>query len=213
MDDKRIERMVAALACASVDDFLGAMAQLADPGYDTLGALEEALRLFVQRLTTTTEQNVQALAALAKAKGEVDEKLRTIERQQVAILELQLPVIDVWPGIILLPIVGLLDSQRASDVTEQLLVRIAGGGQIEWVILDLTGVGGIDVLTAQHLLRLSQSVRMLGVRCILTGIGVDLARALVTGGTSLEHMLSLRSLRDGLAYCMNCLVQTKKGRS
>lgn len=213
MDEERIDRMIAALACASADDFPGAMAQLAESGYDTLGALEEALRLFVQRLTTTTAQNVQVFAALAEAKAEVDEKLRTIERQQVAILELQVPVIDVWPGILLLPLVGLIDSQRASDVTEQLLMRIAGGGQAEWVILDLTGVGGVDAPTAQHLLRLSQAVRMLGVRCILTGIGGDLARVLVTAGTALDDMLSLRSLRDGLAYCMNRSVQAKKGRT
>lgn len=209
MDETRIERLIAALASATVDDFVEARSHLAASGYDALGALEDAIRLFIDRLATTTAQNAHTLSELAAAKAAVDEKLRTIERQQAAIHELQASVIDVWSGILLLPVVGSIDVQRVSHMTEHLLLRVASSGKIEWVILDLTGVSGIDSLTARRLLHLSQAVRLLGVRCIVTGIGAELARVLVDVGSTLNDLVSFRALRDGLAYCMDHSAQAR----
>jgi rsbT co-antagonist protein RsbR len=200
-DEERLERLIGALAFASTGDFEEAIAQIHVVEPDQFGVLEKTLRRFVTELADTTQQSRQALAALAASKQEIEDKLLTIERQQLAISELQVPIIDVWQGILTLPLVGLFDTSRAVDLTEKLLHRVADS-DVEWVILDLTGVNVVDTMTAQHIIKLSQAVQLLGARCILTGIGGNVAQALITLGVSLDELNPLRSLREGLKYCI-----------
>ncbi|WP_437567186.1 STAS domain-containing protein [Sorangium sp. So ce542] len=201
-EERRMQRVIDAVALASTGEVELALKQLGAVEQDAFGVVEEALRVFLSELSATAEQNAQALAALAASKRELESQLETIQRQECAIRELSVPIIDIWHGILTLPLVGLIDSMRAVEVTERLLARVADDSDVEWVILDLTGVTVIDSMTAQHLVKLAQAVRLLGARCVLTGLGGHVAETLVTIGVSFDELNPMRSLREGLRFCL-----------
>jgi rsbT co-antagonist protein RsbR len=198
---ERIERVLDSLSLATAGAFKEAMASLASLEPDRFGFIEEALRVFLSELETTREEGDRALLELQEAKLDLEKKLETIERQQVAITELSTPIIDVWDDILTLPVVGPMDSVRATDMAEKLLRRVVDA-RARWVLVDLTGVSSMDLETADHLIRLARSVRMIGGRCIVTGISPDIARVLVELGVGLEDLTPLRSVREGLKHCM-----------
>ncbi|WP_437721143.1 STAS domain-containing protein [Sorangium sp. So ce861] len=201
-EERRMQRVIDAVALASTGEVELALKQLEAVEQDAFGVVEEALRVFLSELSATAEQNAQALAALAASKRELESQLETIQRQECAIRELSVPIIDIWHGILTLPLVGLIDSVRAVEVTERLLARVADDSDVEWVILDLTGVTVIDSMTAQHLVKLAQAVQLLGARCVLTGLGGHVAETLVTIGVSFDELNPMRSLREGLRFCL-----------
>ncbi|WP_437996050.1 STAS domain-containing protein [Sorangium sp. So ce185] len=201
-EERRMQRVIDAVALASTGEVELALKQLGAVEQDAFGVVEEALRVFLSELSATAEQNAQALAALAASKRELESQLETIQRQEYAIRELSVPIIDIWHGILTLPLVGLIDSVRAVEVTDRLLARVADDSDVEWVILDLTGVTVIDSMTAQHLVKLAQAVQLLGARCVLTGLGGHVAETLVTIGVSFDELNPMRSLREGLRFCL-----------
>ncbi|WP_237244301.1 MULTISPECIES: STAS domain-containing protein [Sorangium] len=201
-EERRMQRVIDAVALASTGEIELALKQLEAVEQDAFGVVEEALRVFLFELSATAEQNAQALAALAASKRELESQLDTIQRQECAIRELSVPIIDIWHGILTLPLVGLFDSVRAVEVTERLLARVADDSDVEWVILDLTGVTVIDSMTAQHLVKLAQAVQLLGARCVLTGLGGHVAETLVALGVSFDELNPMRSLREGLRFCL-----------
>lgn len=202
IEERRMQRVIDAVALASTGEVELALKQLAGVEHDAFGVIEEALRVFLSELSVTTQQKSQALAALAASKRELEHQLDTIQRQECAIRELSVPIIDIWHGILTLPLVGLFDSVRAVEVTERLLVRVADDSDVEWVILDLTGVTLIDSMTAQHLIKLAQAVQLLGARCVLTGLGGHVAETLVALGVAFDELNPMRSLREGLRFCL-----------
>ncbi|WP_437950220.1 STAS domain-containing protein [Sorangium sp. So ce296] len=201
-EERRMQRVIDAVALASTGEVELALKQLGAVEQDAFGVVEEALRVFLSELSATAEQNAQALAALAASKRELESQLETIQRQEYAIRELSVPIIDIWHGILTLPLVGLIDSVRAVEVTDRLLARVADDSDVEWVILDLTGVTVIDSMTAQHLVKLAQAVQLLGARCVLTGLGGHVAETLVAIGVSFDELNPMRSLREGLRFCL-----------
>ncbi|WP_437670375.1 STAS domain-containing protein [Sorangium sp. So ce131] len=211
VDELRMQRVISAVALASTGDIDLALRQLETAEQDAFGKLEVALRVFLSQLSATLHQNARALDALAASKGELEGQLRTIQRQELAIRELSVPIIDIWQGILTLPLVGLLDSMRAVEVTERLLARVAEDSDVAWVILDLTGVRVVDTMTAQHLVKLGQAVRLLGARCIITGLGGHVAETLVALGISFEELTPMRSLREGLKVCLARCAATHGG--
>jgi rsbT co-antagonist protein RsbR len=219
IEERRMQRVIDAVALASTGEVELALKQLEAVEHDTFGMIEEALRVFLAELSATMQQKTQALVALAASKRELEHQLDTIQRQECAIRELSVPIIDIWRGILTLPLVGLFDSMRAVEVTERLLVRVADDSDVEWVILDLTGVTVIDSdvewvildltgvtvidsMTAQHLVKLAQAVQLLGARCVLTGLGGHVAETLVAIGVTLDELNPMRSLREGLKFCL-----------
>lgn len=201
-EERRMQRVIDAVALASTGEIELALKQLVAVEQDAFGVVEEALRVFLSELSATTQENAQALTALAASKRELESQLETIQRQECAIRELSVPIIDIWHGILTLPLVGLFDSVRAVEVTERLLARVADDSDVEWVILDLTGVTVIDSMTALHLVKLAQAVQLLGARCVLTGLGGHVAETLVTLGVSFDELNPMRSLREGLRFCL-----------
>lgn len=197
-----MQRVIDAVALASAGEIELALKQLEAVEQDAFGVVEEALRVFLSELSATTQQNAQALTALADSKRALESQLETIQLQESAIRELSVPIIDIWHGILTLPLVGLFDSERAVEVTERLLARVADDSDVEWVILDLTGVTIIDSMTAQHLVKLAQAVQLLGARCVLTGLGGHVAETLVKIGVSFDGLNPMRSLREGLRFCL-----------
>ena len=121
----------------------------------------------------TTGSPVELVARLGKTLNRTIARLREqrtmIERQRSSIQELSTPVLEVDDGVLALPIIGVLDSARMESVTERLLDAIATL-HADCVILDVTGVELVDTQTADHLIRITRSVRLMGARCVLTGI-------------------------------------------
>jgi rsbT co-antagonist protein RsbR len=200
-DAERLQAIFNAIALVSAGEFDLARAQIRPFDENILGMIEEALLIFFDELSEMTRKNAEAFAALASSKSELEQKIHTIEAQRVAIRELSVPIIDVWKGILTLPLVGLLDTSRAVEVTEKLLRRVADS-DVQWVILDFTGVDVVDTSSANHMLKLTSAVQLLGARCVLTGIGGPVARTLVGLGVSLGDLTLLRSLQEGLKYCI-----------
>jgi rsbT co-antagonist protein RsbR len=128
---------------------------------------------------------------------ELEEKLTTIEMQRNAIRELSTPIMEVWEGVLCLPVVGVLDSQRSSEMTEELLAAIVDR-RAKCAIIDITGIQVMDTGTADHFLRMAKAVRLLGARCMLTGVNPGIANTIVHMGVDLGDIATHRSLRDAL---------------
>jgi PAS domain S-box-containing protein len=131
---------------------------------------------------------------------EARKNLQTIERQKTALQAMALPVLEVWEGVIALPIIGSLDSQRAAELMDITLDRIVARSA-RFAILDLTGVETMDTATANHLIKVVQAAGLLGARALITGIRPSIAQILVHLGADLSRVVTLRTLREGLRYC------------
>jgi PAS domain S-box-containing protein len=132
------------------------------------------------------------------------EQDQLLARQRDEILELSTPVIQVWDKVLVLPIIGTLDSVRASRLTEGLLQRIAEH-QAEVIILDVSGVPAIDTTVAQHLLKTVQAARLMGSVSILSGVRPETAQSIVHLGIDLGGMHSRNTLRDALQLALRLL--------
>jgi len=127
----------------------------------------------------------------------VDERERVIREQQAAIRELSTPVLQVRGRLLILPIIGVLDSQRARQLTEQLLSAIQAN-RAKVVVIDITGVASIDVTVANHLVQTVEASRLMGASAILTGLSSGIAQTLVDLGVDLGSMRTVGDLQGGL---------------
>jgi rsbT co-antagonist protein RsbR len=143
-----------------------------------------------------------------RTKLELERRLATIQDQQRAIHELSAPVINVWDNVLTVPLIGAMDNQRANELIERLLTA-AGRSETRFVILDLTGVDALDTSIAGHLLRLLQSLRLLGVEGLVSGISPRVAQTMVGLGIDMESVRTFRSLRESLRYCMKVMYADK----
>jgi rsbT co-antagonist protein RsbR len=127
----------------------------------------------------------------------VEEQGRVIKEQQQAMIALSTPVLQIRDQILVLPLIGTIDSARAAQIVEQLLNSIVDT-QASVVILDITGVPVIDTAVANHLIKTIQAAKMLGADTIITGISPANAQTLVTLGVDLSMMTTRGSLRSGV---------------
>jgi len=127
----------------------------------------------------------------------VEEREMKITEQQQAMLSLSTPVLQIREQILVLPLIGTIDSARAAQIVEQLLNSIVDT-QASVVILDITGVPVIDTAVANHLIKTIQAAKMLGANTIITGISPANAQTLVTLGVDLSMMTTRGSLRSGV---------------
>ena len=131
-----------------------------------------------------------------------EEKLR---EQAQAILEMAtVPVVQVWEGIVLVPLIGTLDSQRTQQLMERLLQRVSETAS-PVALLDITGVPTVDTQTAQHLMETIAAVRLLGSEVILTGVRPSIAQTLVHLGIDLSKVTTRSSLSAGLRVALSLL--------
>ena len=128
---------------------------------------------------------------------ELEEKIATIERQRLAIRELSTPIIEVWEGILCLPVVGVLDTSRSVEMTEALMRSILEN-KARCVIIDITGIEVMDTRTADHFIRMAKALRHLGTYCVLTGIKPVIAQTIVDMGIDMSDVATRRNLRDAL---------------
>ena len=157
---------------------------------DVLAEREEALAL--SREFETRYQSIE------------DELRRRLEAQQDAIHSMSTPIIQVWDDIVTMPVVGLVDSVRAADMKNSLLETVSRTSA-KFAIVDLTGVDTVDTATADHLLKVMRAVGLLGARCVITGIQPSVAQIIVALGLDMQGVITLRSLREGLKYCMRTM--------
>jgi rsbT co-antagonist protein RsbR len=141
------------------------------------------------------ELGLYTLEIFQKSREEV------IVRQQREISELSTPVVKLWEGILALPLIGTLDSQRTQVVMENLLQTIVDTGA-EIAIIDITGVPTVDTLTAQHLLKTVAAARLMGADCIISGIRPQIAQTMVHLGVEL-NVVSKATLADALAVALD----------
>ena len=127
----------------------------------------------------------------------VQERERVIRQQQEAIRELSTPVLQVRERLLILPIIGVLDSQRARQLTEQLLRGIRSN-RAKVVVIDITGVPTIDSTVANHLVQTVEASRLMGASVIITGLSSEIAQTLVTIGVDLSKMNTIGDLQGGL---------------
>ena len=127
----------------------------------------------------------------------IEEREKVVREQQVAIRELSTPVLQVRDRLLILPIVGIIDSVRARQITEQLLRNIRSA-RAKVVVIDVTGVPNVDSRVAGHLVQTVDAARLLGARVIVSGIAPEIAQTLVTIGVDLTKMNTVGDLQGAL---------------
>jgi len=124
-----------------------------------------------------------------------------IRQQRADMLELSTPVIKVWDKILTLPIIGTLDSRRAQMMMEALLQKVVETGSTI-AILDITGVRTMDTLVANHLIKTVTAARLMGARCILTGVSPAIAQTMVQLGIDLTQITTRAQMADGIKLAL-----------
>ncbi len=127
----------------------------------------------------------------------VEQRERVIRQQQEAIRELSTPVLQVRERLLILPIIGVIDAQRARQLTEQLL-RAIRSNRAKVVVVDVTGVPAIDSAVANHLVQTVEASRLMGASVIITGLSSEIAQTLVTIGVDLSKMNAVGDLQGGI---------------
>jgi rsbT co-antagonist protein RsbR len=184
-------------------------AQIADEVATLRASATELLRAeFPDRSEAGAQESALALALLmgtlrlvvmetALTAGE-----KVIERQRQQLLEVATPVIELWEGVVAVPLIGTLDSARSQVVMENLLDAIVAQ-RAGYAILDITGVPTVDSLVAAHLMKTVAAARLMGAECIVSGIRPAIAQTIVHLGIDLGTIITRSGLSDALAYALS----------
>ena len=179
----------------------------------------EVVTLHAQALDVTWRKRLEEdLARSEEARKVADEQLAAseeaksllIERLRYSIDELSNPILEIWDDVLVMPIIGMVDSRRASDMVQRLLAEVTRT-QASFVIIDLTGVEIVDTQTADHLMKLMRKVEIVGARCVLTGIRAAVAETLVDIGVDFGRITTLRNLKHGLREALRFTRREREG--
>jgi rsbT co-antagonist protein RsbR len=165
---------------------------------------DEAASLTVA--AATSGKLVDALALLT-FETYVRSREAVIARQNLQLLELSTPVVQLWDGIVAVPLIGTLDSARAQVVMETLLQAIVDE-HAQVAIIDITGVPTVDTLVAQHLLKTVTATRLMGADCIISGIRPQTAQTIVQLGIDLTGIVTRATLADALSTAIKRVART-----
>lgn len=162
--------------------------------------------LMVEALSDDAERLAEAvrgvailidLVMFAVGRTYIGAKERIIIEQQAVLRELSTPVLELRPGLLLVPLVGLIDSERALLLTQQLLEGIAAY-RAKAVVLDITGVPAVDSAVANHLMQTVQATRLMGAHTLISGLSAENAQTLVRLGLDLAPLNTVGTLADGV---------------
>jgi rsbT co-antagonist protein RsbR len=219
--DARFQRLTEMLSLLLDGQFDAIDLHAEIPG-DAMGRLEETVRCLVMDIKTVSFANREKEAALVHQQEllstkmeqleqqreqirlqerELAAKAQTIQQQTAAIRELSTPILQVWDDVLVLPIVGAIDTARSEALTLGLLDEIARM-QTKWVIIDITGVEVVDTHTADHLLKVVRAAALLGCSSLLCGVQPAVAQTLVSLGVELLELSTARTLKDALRHCL-----------
>ncbi|MCC6557057.1 MAG: AAA family ATPase [Polyangiaceae bacterium] len=175
-------------------------------------ALYAGLERKVQERTGALEaahREILALTAERQRRQEQDlEANRSlIARQDELITALSAPILQVWDGVLAVPVIGVMDSVRAGEVMQRLLEQLAAT-RAQRAIVDLTGVSVVDSVTAEHLVRIVRAVQLVGAQVIVTGIRPAVAQTITAQGLDLRGVETRRDLREALKLCIRQLAHS-----
>lgn len=176
--------------------------------YAKLGAFQEELKASKEDLR---EANARLEEKVNERTSELSAQLDRIRAQQETIRALFTPIIRVWERVLVLPIIGALDRDRAAEITHNLLHAVVES-RSAFAILDLTGVEDVDVETADHLIRIHGSVRMLGAQCLLSGLSAGVARCFTNLGADLRNVVSFGALHTALQHALSRMGELPSAR-
>lgn len=191
----RIEDILASVAAGDLD------ARIKSEIEDDFTGIEAAIDLLINDLTDELRQREKMQKELETKLSKIQEQQKTILQQQEDLLELSSPVSKVWDNILILPVIGTLDSQRTQIMMENLLQKIVDTG-CTISILDITGVPTVDTQVANHLLKTVTSARLLGAECIISGISPAIAQTIVHLGIDLSSIRTKATLQDAMIFAM-----------
>jgi rsbT co-antagonist protein RsbR len=165
--------------------------------------VSESLKNEAAPLAATLWDATIVLDALGLYTTEVFQQAREqiIARQQEELIELSTPVVQLWDGVLALPLIGTLDSERTQVVMESLLERLVSTGS-SIAVIDITGVPTVDTLVAQHLLKTVAAAQLMGADCIISGIRPQIAQTIVHLGIDLSSVATKSSLADAFALAL-----------
>ena len=135
-----------------------------------------------------------------------------LKEQSHTIREMSTPTIKLWEGVMVLPIVGVVDSMRAQHMMESMLTKIAET-YAKVIILDIHGVAAVDTAVANHLIKITKATKLMGCDCILSGISPAVAQTIIQLGIDMEAINTRATLSDALTEAfrmLNLEVKTKK---
>jgi PAS domain S-box-containing protein len=169
---------------------------------------KDGSRFWANVIITALRDKQGTLLGFGKVTRDLTERRAAEERikqQSQEIFEMAVvPLVQVWDGIVLVPLIGTLDSQRTQQLMERLLCRVTETGSAV-AIIDITGVPTVDTQTAQHLIEAISAVRLLGAETILTGVRASIAQTLVHLGVDLSNVITRSSLTVGLRMALEML--------
>lgn len=139
--------------------------------------------------------------ALEEQRGEVERRQQEEQRLVALVQELSTPIIPVYDGILVVPLVGSIDTRRAMDITEQLLNAIVEN-QADVVLIDITGVVVIDTAVIQSLLQTTRAAQLLGTTAVMVGVSPEVAQTITQLGVSMQEIATLSNLQVGLEFAL-----------
>jgi PAS domain S-box-containing protein len=129
------------------------------------------------------------------------EELKRLEKSESIIRQLKTPVLQVWDGILAMPVLGAVDEERAAQMTESLLSEVSGQS-VRVAVLDLTGLEEVNGATMEHLVRMVRAVQLLGCKCVVSGISPAVARVIVELGIDTGALSTFATLQSALGYAL-----------
>lgn len=186
----RLERLLDVVVAASQGDY-DVRLDLEEHD-DPLLEVEVGVNYMLEELAAQRDRNAAQHEEL-RANGQ-----RLAQQQDDLVAALSTPIIEVWPGVLALPLIGRIADARAAAITTTLLTRVAAT-RASHVILDLTGVGALEPGTMPALLRMVRAIELLGARCLWTGVGPEVARQVIATDGGETPMRAYGRLADALA--------------
>jgi anti-anti-sigma regulatory factor len=166
-------------------------------GKDEFTSLSIELERMIDDLIEANRLSAERMARLQAAVEEKDRLSKTVG-------ELSSPVIQVWEDVLVMPLVGAIDSTRAARIMEDLLTGITKY-QAEIVIIDITGVPVVDTSVANHLVQTIKAASLLGAKCVVVGISSEVAQSLINLGVDLSGVVTRSNLQAGVWYAMEMM--------
>jgi len=185
--------------------------------------IEERLQREIAERTLAEDKLRQEIAERVEAeqrlrrevmeRAEVEQELRgmlnIIRQQEEAIRAMATPILKLWDGVLTMPVIGRMDSVRATQMMESLLHEITKT-RSRYTILDLTGVDDLDASAANHLLNLMRASALLGTRCLVSGISPKMAQTIIGLGLSLTQLATFSTLEEALHHAIEQLAARRR---
>lgn len=189
----RIQELVELVMRLATGDF-DARATVTDQG-DELDGLAAGIHMLAEEISAKFAENERLVKTL-------EQTVKDLAKRHETIMALSTPSMMVWQGILVVPLIGMMDTARAQKFTTELLDRISNSS-VQVVIIDITGMAEMDLAMAKHLMQTFAAVRLLGSQCILTGLSASSARRVADLDIDLQSLTVRGNLHEGLSLALS----------